>query len=142
MRGTKDVIIYWGKTPEKPPENVVVFVMVTCRHHVKTVASTEPAPNPLLVICGIGRHVSCARVRSIGTRRYNAGLVQANNGYTLARHRLPDALPADKNALSRHIWCGHVDWVINEITPFDLAKVTLHLMTPEIQDGRHLEGQY
>ncbi len=29
-----------------------------------------------------------------------------------------------------------LEYVINETTPFDLAKVTLHLMTPEIQDGR------
>ena len=32
-------------------------------------------------------------------------------------------------------------YVIDEITPFNLEKVILHLMTPEIQDGRHLKWQ-
>ena len=102
MRGTKGGII-GKKSPKKPQENVVVFVLVTCGHDVGTVASAEPALSPLLVTCGFGRHVSCARVWSIGTYRYSAGLMQANTGYTLAGPRLPGALPADKKLLSRHI---------------------------------------
>ena len=39
----------------------------------------------------------------MGTYWYSAGLVQANNGYTLAGPRLPGALPADKKLLSRRI---------------------------------------
>ncbi len=34
-----------------------------------------------------------------------------------------------------------LEYVINEINHFNLARVILHLVTPEIQDGRHLEGQ-
>ncbi len=29
-----------------------------------------------------------------------------------------------------------LEYVIKEITPFKMVKVTLHSMTPEIQDGR------
>ncbi len=91
------------KTPEKPPENVVVFVLVTCRHDVRTAASAEPARSPLLVTCEVGRHISRPRVWSMGTYRFSAGLVQANTSYTLACPRLPGALPADKKLLSRHM---------------------------------------
>ncbi len=33
-------------------------------------------------------------------------------------------------------------YVINEINHFNMEKVILHSVTPEIQDGRHLQGQY